>query len=114
MLLRRQQRQHVAVLPNRFSGNDPNANRFAAKVLHHLPDPEHDRFTFKFTPDTTGEELVECFTSRAMFGLNCQRRCSRIKSPPVPFLTLTQLRKLFADLEHTKVSEASVTVTVAR
>jgi hypothetical protein len=104
----------LTVLPNRFSGSDANANRFAAKVLHHLPDPDHDRFSFKFTNDTTGEEQVECFASTRDVRAELPQALFPDQIAPVPFLTLEQLRKLFADLKDTKISEASVTVTVAR
>ena len=104
----------LTVLPNRFSGNDPNANRFAAKALHYLPDPSRDKFTFKFTTDTTGEELVDCFASTRDVRADLPKELFPDQIAPVPFLTLAQLRKLFANLKDTRVSEASVTVTVAR
>jgi hypothetical protein len=104
----------LTVLPNRFSGNDPNANRFAARALHYLPDASRDKFTFKFTTDTTGEELVDCFASTRDVRADLPKELFPDQIAPVPFLTLAQLRKLFANLKDTRVSEASVTVTVAR
>lgn len=104
----------LTVLPNRFSGNDSSANRFVAKTLHRLPDPDRDQFSFKFTNDTTGEEVVECFASTRDVRADLPPALFPDQIAPVPFLTLAQLRKLFADLKDTKISEASVTVTVAR
>lgn len=104
----------LTVLPNRFNSTDPKANRLAAKVLHRLPDASRDSFKFVFTSDTAGEEIVVCFASTRDARADLPSALFSEQTGPVPFLGLEQLRKLFADLKDTKVSEASVTVTVAR
>jgi hypothetical protein len=102
----------LTALPNRFSGE--NANRFQAKVLYRLPDTTRDPFRFVFTSDTAGEELVVCFASTRDVRTDLPNALFPDQVEPIPFLTLGQLRELFAKLHDTKISEASVTVTVAR
>ena len=104
----------LTVLPNRFNGADPKANRFAAKVLHRLPDASRDSFKFVFTTDTAGEEIVVCFASTRDVRADLPNALFAEQTGPMPFLGLEQLRKIFGDLKDTKVSEAAVTVTVAR
>lgn len=104
----------LTVLPNRFNSANPKANRFAAKVLQRLPDASRDSFKFVFTSDTAGEEIVVCFASTRDARADLPNALFAEQAGPVPFLGLEQLRKLFGDLKDTKVSEASVTVTVAR
>lgn len=104
----------LTVLPNRFNANDPSANRLAAKKLHRLPDASRDEFRFVFTSDTAGEEMVDCFASTRDVRAELPAALFPEKPAPVPFLTLEQLRKTFGELKDTKVSEASVTVTLAR
>jgi Domain of unknown function (DUF4384) len=102
----------TTALPNRFAG--AQANRFKAKTLYRLPDAARDPFKFVFTSDTAGEELVVCFASTRDVRADLPNELFPDRVAPVPFLTLVQLRDLFAKLNDTKVSEASVTVTVAR
>jgi hypothetical protein len=104
----------LTVLPNHFSANDPNGNRFAAKVLYSLPNAARDPFRFRFTADTSGEELVDCFASSRDVRADLPAALFPDETKVVPFLTLKHLRELFANLKDTKVSEASVTVSVAR
>lgn len=104
----------LTVLPNKFRADDQNANRFAAKVLHHLPDDAKDPFRFRFTADTLGEELVVCFASSRNVHTDLPADLFPDQIRVLPFLGLDRLRQLFAGLRDTKVSEASVTVTVAR
>jgi hypothetical protein len=104
----------LTVLPNHYDNNDAAANRFTARTLHKLPDPSRDQFRFRFTSDTSGEELVECFASTRDVRADLPDALFLNDIKVVPFLKLEQLRTLFANLKDTKVSEASVTVTVAR
>lgn len=104
----------LTVLPNSFTESDPQANRFSPKLLHHLPEPSRDKFKLVFTPDTAGEEMVVCFATTRDVRADLPQALFPGEVKVVPFLTLDQLRKLFANLNDAKVSEASVTVTVAR
>jgi Domain of unknown function (DUF4384) len=102
------------ILPNPVRGNDPAASRFKAKVLYRLPDASRDPFRFRFTPDTVGEELVVCFASTRDVRTDLPVDLFPDRVRPVPFLTLDRLRELFGSLKDTRISEASVTVTVAQ
>ena len=104
----------LTVLPNRVGSGESRSNRFAAKVLHRLPDAGRDPFKFIFTADTAGEELVVCFASTRDVRADLPAALFPEEVKVVPFLTLEQLRQLFANLKDSKVSEASVTVTVVR
>ncbi|MBZ0147947.1 MAG: DUF4384 domain-containing protein [Pseudorhodoplanes sp.] len=104
----------LTVLPNRFSDAESRSNRFAAKVLHRLPDGPRDPFKLIFTANTAGEELIVCFASTRDVRADLPAALFPDQIKVVPFLTLEQLRQLFANLKDSKISEASVTVTVAR
>jgi Domain of unknown function (DUF4384) len=106
----------LTVLPNPVGAGAGRPNRFAANVLHYLPqrDPDGKYHPFQFTDDTTGEELFTCFATTRNIGVDLPPALFPATLATVPFLTLEQLRKLFAGLKDAQLSEASVTVTVAQ
>lgn len=104
----------LTVLPNRFGNSTADGNKFGAKVLHRLPDAARDPFKFVFTSDSSGEELVVCFASTRDVRADLPAALFPDQISKVPYLSLEKLRQEFANLPDTNVTEASVTVTVAR
>lgn len=89
-------------------------NPLAARKTVLLPDPAHDKFRFRFSADTTGEELVSCYATRRDVGSSLPPGMFPDKVTTVPFLTLDAVRERFRSLAEASVTEALVTMTVAR
>jgi len=103
----------ATVLPNPFNAGDPTRNHFAAKVLHNFPDPARDGFQLEFGGERLGEEMVACFATSRDVRAELPAALFPEKFGLIPFLTLEQLRSLFANLKDVAIAQASVTVTVA-
>lgn len=99
-------------LPPDLAGD--RRNPLKAKRTMLLPDPASDKFRFRFTSDTVGEELVSCYATARDVAQDLPAEMLPGKPEVVPFLTLSTVRDRFRNLQDASVAEALVTMTIAK
>lgn len=100
-------------LPRAIAGDRLNPLKPRRTIL--IPDPTSDKFRFRFTADTVGEELVSCYSAtRDVKGDLPAEMLPEEKPKVVPFLTLDTVRTRFRSILDASVAEALVTMTIAK
>jgi hypothetical protein len=99
-------------LPRDLAGNRINPLKPKRTML--LPDPATDKFRFRFTADTVGEELVSCYATVRDIARDLPDEMFPEKPAVVPFLTLDTIRQRFRMLPNAAVTESLVTMTITK
>ena len=103
----------VQVLPNVFRKDFAQGHMLSPYVLHALPDPRRDPFTFRINADTLGEERLKCMATTRDVTDDLPPVLRGQSFAPIPLQTAARIDALFEALPDTALAEASVTVTVA-
>lgn len=77
-----------------------------------IPDPSKDKYHFRFSSGTTGEELVSCFAADREIKSELPSKLFPEQTATIPFLTLQKVRELFKNISHAHITEGLVTVTL--
>jgi hypothetical protein len=99
-------------LPSDMAGNRKNPLKPKRTML--LPDPAVDKFRFRFTAETVGEELVSCYATGRDVARDLPDEMFPEKPAVVPFLTLDTVRQRFRMLPDAAVTESLITMTIAK
>ena len=96
--------------PDRLA--DGRTAQISPNHLVKIPDPQKDRYHFRFSSGTTGEELVSCFAADREIKSDLPAKLFPEQTATIPFVTLQNVRELFKNIPHAHVTEGLVTVTV--
>ncbi|PYG34523.1 DUF4384 domain-containing protein [Pelagimonas varians] len=101
------------VLPNLYRKDFADGHMLTPFVLHALPDPRKDPFRFRINADTLGEERLKCMATTRNVTDDLPEVLRGISFDPIATKTAAQIDTIFADLPDTRLSSASVTITIA-
>ena len=101
------------VLPNMFVKDFAQGHMLTPYVLHALPDPRRDPFTFRIDDSTLGEERLKCIATTRNVTEELPPVLRGQSFNPVPNVVAAEIDKLFDALPDVQLSRASVTMTIA-
>lgn len=101
------------VLPNMFEKDFAQGHMLSPYVLHALPDPRRDPFTFRIDASTLGEERLKCLATTRDVTKDLPPVLRGQSFDPIPAQTAAEIDTIFAGLSDVEIAGASVTVTIA-
>ncbi len=100
------------VLPNMFQKDFARGHMLSPYVLHALPDPRRDPFTFRIDASTLGEERLKCLATTRNVTDDLPPPLRGESFDAIPPAMAARIDTIFEALPDTRLSGASVTVTI--
>ncbi|MBU1175867.1 MAG: DUF4384 domain-containing protein [Alphaproteobacteria bacterium] len=101
------------VLPNIFLKDFAQGHMLAPYVLHALPDPRRDPFTFRIDDSTLGEERLKCIAATRNVSEELPPALRGQSFDPIPNGIAAEIDTIFDGLANVQLARASVTMTIA-
>lgn len=101
------------VLPNMFEKDFAQGHMLAPFILHALPDPRRDPFTFRIDASSLGAERLKCLATTRNVTEDLPPALQGKSFDPIPAEIAAAIDPTFEALPDVGLASASVTVTIA-
>ena len=103
----------IEVLPNAFQKDFAQGHMLSPFVLHALPDPRRDPFTFRIDESSLGEERLKCLATSRNVTDDLPTVLQGLGFDAIPAATAVEIDEIFDAIPNVELARASVTVTIA-